>query len=116
MSKDYEASKTKTNVFLHETSPMSDVETVCKANTRKRVVHWLPNMFLSIGMLLVLWLFSTGFTLAPTQAKTSNTPRQPVSHQAAIPFGWSGWSQVPGGGATTDAPTTVRYRASLYVF
>ena len=29
---------------------------------------------------------------------------------------WSAVKQVPGGGATTSAPTAVRYSGSLYVF
>src|SRR6478735_740974 len=29
---------------------------------------------------------------------------------------WTGWSQVPGGGATPDAPGATTYQGRLYVF
>ena len=35
------------------------------------------------------------------------------SHRAAF---WTGWSQVPGGGATPDAPGATTYQGRLYVF
>ncbi len=30
--------------------------------------------------------------------------------------GWSGWTEVPGGGSTFDSPATVQYKNKLYVF
>ena len=71
-------------------------------------------MTLALGMLLVL--FSTAFAAAPAQASVSRTAAAPPPSSQQLQAGWSGWGEVPGNGATPDAPAATQYGDTLYLF
>ncbi|MFB2351263.1 hypothetical protein, partial [Priestia megaterium] len=49
----------------------------------------------------------TAAALAVGSAAGHAAPTEPVAAPAAV---WTGWSQVPGGGATPDAPGAATYQ------
>jgi hypothetical protein len=81
-----------------------------KTTTYGGVKRWRSNTLLSLGMVLILWLLGTAFLLTPTQAQA------PTAHQVSSAAGWTGWSQVPGNGATPSGPATTQYKGKDYLF
>jgi hypothetical protein len=81
-------------------------------NQRKDLSQPRPKMtapWMAIGAALA------GVILSLTGLTPSASARQaPMHHDHTAT--WSGWSEVPGGGLTTDAPAAVNYHHKHYVF
>jgi hypothetical protein len=56
-----------------------------------------------------------GVILSLTGLTSSASARQAPMHRDHTAT-WSGWSEVPGGGLTTDAPAAVNYHHKHYLF
>jgi hypothetical protein len=65
-----------------------------------------------LGTLLLLC--SVAFAMGPTQAGIHSS----AAHAAnpPVPAGWTGWSEVPGGGRTSEELATTSFKSTLYLF
>ena len=70
----------------------------------RRTAHWMAMGAALAGVILSL----TGLT-------ASASARQALLHRDQAPT-WSGWSEVPGSGLTTDAPAAVNYHHKHFLF
>ena len=73
----------------------------------------MKTKFVGLAMVagLLLFVFGSAFAMAPAQTNTSSTLQHSTQSSA-----WTGWSQVPGNGLTTDGPAAAVYQGTSYLF
>src|SRR5512133_1365715 len=74
------------------------------------LLGWLRCRLIPLGV-LSLSILMLVFVTASASAQAT-----PAGTEAISLASWSGWREVPGGGATPDAPAAANYRGSQYVF
>lgn len=99
---------------LRETASMTNADVISRSKAPRPLASWFSYTTLAIGTFVFVWLLCTAFAFTPAQAQVTSAATHPTT--PSLPAAWSGWSQVPGNGATLAGPGATVFQGKLYLF